>query len=157
MSDSLAPAIGFNWGAKKYDRVKKILKCNYIGAMLVSIAATAIMFFLAKPIASLFVETDEENLLKLSAHALKLFCIAYLIRWFTISTQSFLSAIEKPVHATIMSVAVALIFPVIMLGALWFMGLDGIWLNMFGAAVLTAVLAVVLLMHIQRAAKKRKK
>ena len=157
MSDSLAPAIGFNWGAKKYDRVKKILKCNYIGAMLVSIAATAIMFFLAKPIASLFVEADEENLLKLSAHALKLFCIAYLIRWFTIGTQSFLSAIEKPVHATILSVAVALIFPVIMLGALWFMGLDGIWLNMFGVAVLTAVLAVVLLMHIQRAAKKRKK
>lgn len=154
MSDSLAPSIGFNWGAGNYARVKKIAMCNYVGALVVGAAATAVMFFFATPVASLFVDANDVNLLALASHALKIFCFAYLIRWFTITTQSFLGAIEKPLHATIMSVAVALVFPVILLGALWKTGLDGIWLNMFGTAVLSAVLAVILLLHVQKGIKR---
>ena len=60
-------------------------------------------------------------------------------------TQSFFSAIEKPALATVMSVSIALVFPVLMLGALWNLGLDGIWLNFFGANALLAILAAVLL------------
>ncbi len=60
ISDSLAPAIGYNYGAKNYSRVKKIVGCNYIGTCIVGLVSTAILFFLADPLASLFVkETDE--------------------------------------------------------------------------------------------------
>ena len=64
--------------------------------------------------------------------------------------QSFLSAIEKPVPATALSVSVALVFPVTVLAVLWKLGLDGIWLNPFGTALLAALLALVLLGRIKK-------
>lgn len=155
MSDALSPAIGFNWGAQNYGRVKKLAKCVFIGTCIVGVAATAVMFFFSKPVVSLFAKADEVKLLELSAHAIKLFCLAFLFRWVSLSAQSFLSAIEKPVLATILAVAVALVFPVIILGAFWGFGLDGIWLNMVGTYILSAILAVGLLLKVGREIKKK--
>jgi len=154
ISDTLAPAIGFNWGAENYDRVKQIAKCGYIGAGVISITAATVMFFFSEPIASLFVDVENTKLLELATHALHLFSLTYLVRWFAISAQSFLGAIEKPIQATILSVCVALVFPTIMLGALWGFGLDGIWLNMFGTSVLALLLGVILIKHIWKSVKK---
>lgn len=150
MSDSLAPALGFNWGAEDYRRVRKIAKCNYLGGCIVSVAATAVLFFGAEFVAALFVDAGETQLLTLATHALKLFCLTYLVRWFPMTTQSFLSAIGKPLYATALSVCVALVFPALLLGGLWSFGLDGIWLNMFGTAVFSSVLGFFLLGKIRK-------
>ena len=95
--------------------------------------------------------------MELSIHALKLFSFAYLFRWVARAAQSFLSAIEKPIQATILAVAVALIFPAILLGALWELKLDGIWLNMVGTSILAGILAVILLMRVAREIKRKEK
>lgn len=150
ISDSLAPAIGYNYGAKNYSRVKKIAKCNYIGTCVVGLVSTAILFFLADPLALLFVKAEDVRLLSVSAHAIRLFCFAYLFRWVAVTTQSFLSAIEKPAFATAMSVSVALVFPVLLLGALWHFGLDGIWFNFVGVNFLATLLAVLLLLRVKK-------
>ncbi len=150
MSDALSPALGFNWGAGNYRRVRQIARCSYIGTAVVGVAATAVMFLFPGPLASIFASAEDEALLALSTHAIRLFCFAYLFRWVSITTQGFLSAIEKPVQATIMSVSIAFVFPVLMLGALWGLGLDGIWLNMGGTAVLSSILGVILLSRIGR-------
>ena len=156
ISDSMSPAIGYNYGAGQYGRVKKIAKCVFIGTCAVSLATTAIMFFLAKPVVSVFTNAEDARLVELSTRALRLFCFAYLFRWLAISAQSFLSAIEKPVAATVLAVAVAFVSPVILLGALWGMGLDGVWLNMLGTSVLAGILAVILLMRAWRQMKRAK-
>lgn len=148
MSDSLAPALGFNWGAENYGRVRRIANCNYIGGCLVSVGATAVLFFGAETVVSLFVDAQETQLIALASRALRLFCLTYLVRWFPMAAQSFLSAIGKPLHATALSVSVALIFPALLLGGLWWLGLDGIWLNMCGTAVLSSLLALILLRRI---------
>jgi len=157
MSDSLSPALGFNWGAENFERVKKIARCGYIGSLAVSLVSAAVMFLLARPLAALFVDADDTTLLALSAQALKLFSLTYLVRWFTIATQGLLSAIEKPVHAAVMSTSVALLFPVIILGCLWGLGLDGIWLNMFGTSLLAVILGGGLLWHVYMQMQKKKK
>ena len=120
---------------------------------MISIAAAAVMFFFSGPIVSLFVDAEETNLLELAAHALHLFSITYLVRWFAISAQSFLGAIEKPVQAAILSLCMALVFPGIMLGVLWGFGLDGIWLNMFGTSVLALVLGLILIKQVWKKVK----
>ena len=155
ISDSLSPAIGYNWGARDYGRVKKIVKCAFIGTMTVGLVSTSILFFLPGPIASLFVKAEDVRLLTMSTDAIRLFCFAYLFRWIGVTTQGFLSAIEKPALATLVSVSTALVFPVIMLGALWNLGLDGIWLNFVGVNALVAVLCVILLCQIGKEIKKR--
>jgi len=157
ISDSLSPAIGFNWGAENYARVKKIVKCGYIGTAIVGLVSTSVLFFLSDVVASLFANADDVMLLEQSARAIKLFCFAYLFRWFAVTTQGFLSAIEKPVFATIMSVSSAFVFPIALLGALWSFGLDGIWLNFVGVNILTAGLGVVLLLFVLKEIKRKEK
>ena len=58
-------------------------------------------------------------------------------------------AIEKPLPASIISVSTALIFPVILICALWPLGLTGIWLNFAGASLLAAVLSLILLYRLR--------
>ena len=153
MNDSLQPAIGYNWGAKAYDRVKAIAKCVFTASAIASCIATAAMFFLSTPIASLFVDANEPGLLEMSSNALKLFCFAYLIRWFSFSAQGFFSAIEKPLPASILSVSSALVFPIIIIIVLLPLGLNGIWLNMTGTAILTGLLALFMLKKMQKKMK----
>ena len=157
ISDSLAPAIGYNWGAGSYDRVKKIVKCAYIGTATVGLVSTSLLFFLSGTVASLFANAEDVMLLEESTRAIRLFCFAYLFRWFTVTTQGFLSAIEKPVLATVMSVATAFVFPIVMLGALWNLGLNGIWLNFVGVNFLAAILGLLLLTVVGREIKKRQR
>lgn len=155
VSDSLSPAIGFNWGAANYDRVKKIVRCGFIGTAVIGFVSTSILFFFPGTIASLFVDAEEIRLLEVSTRAIRLFCLAYIFRWVGVMTQSYLSAIEKTALATIMSVSIALVFPVLMLGALWGLGLDGIWLNFFGANALLAVLSVIMLNIVGKEIRKK--
>lgn len=157
ISDSLSPSIGYNWGAGNYDRVKSIVKCGFVGNFTVGMLSTALLFFFPDAVASLFVDAEDVHLLEISTHAIRLFCFAYLFRWLAVATQSFFSAIEKPLFATVMAVSVALVFPVALLGGLWPLGLDGIWLNFAGVNALAAVLAVFLLGRVGKEIKKRQR
>ena len=44
IADSLSPALGYNWGAKNYDRVKSIAKRAYIGTAIVGFISTSLYF-----------------------------------------------------------------------------------------------------------------
>ena len=81
--------------------------------------------------------------------------MAALFRWVGVTTQSFLSAIGKPFRATLMALGTAFVFPVLLLGAFWYFGLDGIWANFVGVNILTAVLSVCLLLLLRREIAKK--
>ena len=150
ISDSISPAIGYNWGAKNYGRVKKIAGCAYIGTAVVGLISTAFLFFFPSTVASWFTSAEDVLLFRESTHAIRLFCFAYVFRWFVVTTQGFLSAIEKPALATIMSISTALVFPVIILGALWVFELDGIWVNFVGVNAFSAILGILLLTRVKK-------
>lgn len=150
IADSLAPALGYNWGAKNYNRVKSIAKCGYIGTAIIGILSTSFLLLFPDMIASWFAKAEDVNLLKLSSHAISIFGFAYLFRWVTVTTQSFLSAIKKPFQATCMSVGVAFVFPVLLLGALYGFGLDGIWANFPTVNMLATILASFFLVKLMR-------
>ena len=150
ISDSISPAIGYNWGAKNYGRVKKIAGCAYIGTAVVGLISTAFLFFFPSTVASWFTSAEDVLLFQESTHAIRLFCFAYVFRWFVVTTQGFLSAIEKPALATIMSISTALVFPVIILGALWVFELDGIWVNFVGVNAFSAILGILLLTRVKK-------
>lgn len=156
ISDSLSPAIGYNWGAANYDRVRRIVTCAFTGTAVVAVISTSALFFLSDTVAVLFAGADEPMLMRESAHAIRLFCFAYVFRWFVVTSQGFLSAIEKPVPAAMMSVSTAFVFPLLMLAVLWKMELDGIWLNFVGVNFLAAVLGVILLCRVAGEVKRKK-
>ena len=155
ISDSLSPALGYNWGAENYGRVKSIAKCAYIGTAVIGIVSTSILFFFPGTIASWFTKPEEVKLFEISMHAIRLFCFAYLFRWVGVTTQGLFSAIEKPLQATVLSVGTAFVFPVLLLGALWSFGLDGVWFNFVGVNVLTAGVSVILYSLLLREIRKK--
>lgn len=88
-------------------------------------------------------------MLAASVGALQLFALTYITRWFSFATQSYMLAVEKPLPASLISVATALVFPVVLIAALWPLGLTGIWLNFAGTALLAAVLSLVILVKMR--------
>ncbi len=155
MSDSVQPAIGYNWGAKRLDRVRDITKCALAVCGCVSILCTAAMLLFPGPLASVFVNAEEDpGLMTLSIRAMRFFGISFLVGWFGFAIQGFFGAIEKPLPATILSICRAFICPVIFIYALSFMGLDGLWLNYAATSLVTAIMAIIMLLFIQRRMKR---
>jgi putative MATE family efflux protein len=155
MADSISPAIGYNWGAENYGRVKKIVKCAFVGTAVIGFVSSSILFFIPDIIASWFVKAEEVRLLEISAGAIRIFSLAYLFRWVCVTTQSYFSAIEKPQITLVISVSQAFVFPVILLGALWSFGLGGIWFNFVGVNIASAVLSIIFLLRLKKEIKKR--
>lgn len=148
MCDSLQPAVGFNWGARNFKRVKAIeLRC-YGAAFVLALLTTAALALFPRQIAGLFITGNSDSAyLEMAVNALLLFSLTYITRWFSFATQSFLSAIEKPVAASMISVSTALVFPVLLIVVLWPLGLTGLWLNFAVTAVLAGILALILLLR----------
>lgn len=148
--DSMQPAIGYNWGAGNGKRVKDLAKCCLTASAVISIGGTLIMFLFPETIAALFLGEGEVDLLTMSVYALQLYSLTYLTRWFGFAIQSFLIALDKPFPATVLSVANALVFPVILLAILWPLQLNGLWLNTPVTSAMVSALAVIILVRMKR-------
>ncbi len=146
LCDSLQPAVGYNWGAGKLSRVRSIEKCCFSASAVVALAAFVLILIFPEQIVSLFMTDGGEAAMTMAVGALRLFALTYITRWFSFATQSYMMAIEKPMEASMISVSTALIFPVILVAALWPLGLTGIWLNFAATAVLAAVLSLIIIL-----------
>ena len=151
MCDSLQPAVGYNWGARKFSRVRAIEKCCFTASAVVSILSVLIIAGFPEPITRLFMTDSNPDVLEMSISALKLFALTYVTRWFSFATQSYMLAVEKPLPASVISVSTALIFPVVLIGILWPLGLTGIWLNFAGTALLAGILSLIILGKLKKA------
>ncbi len=154
MSDSVQPAIGYNWGAGSLDRVRDITKVNFTVCGLVSIVCTAVICLFPGPLTRIFVDSGDTALLEMSLHAIPLYGLSFLFGWFGFAVQGFFAAIERPLPATILSVCRAMVFPILLIWGLSFLGLDGLWLNSLGTAFLAVVLAVIMLLRVQKTMKQ---
>ncbi len=155
MSDSVQPAVGYNWGEGNLKRVAGITKVSFTVCGAVSLLCAVTMFLFPKALASIFVDAAASpELMELSVHAIPYFGLAFIFGWFCFAVQGFFAAIEKPLYATIVSITFAIITPLILLYSLMPMGLDGIWLNYFGRSLLTGIVAVILIIIAQRGMKK---
>ena len=150
MCDSLQPAVGYNWGAGRRDRVLAIEKRCFSAAAIISLLGATVLYAFPEAVTSVFVADSEPAVYAMAIPALRLFCLGYLTRWLSFATQSFMSAVEHPIQASILSVSTALVFPVLLIAVLWPFGLNGLWFNMAGTALLTCVVAVIILLDFRR-------
>ncbi|MBD5103647.1 MAG: MATE family efflux transporter [Ruminococcaceae bacterium] len=137
------PIISFNYGAKKYDRVKKTLKILSISAIIVSGIAFLGFQLIPEKISGIFGNESELY----TAFAVKGFRI-YLMLCILISFQTvagvFIQSVGKPLKSAILSLSRQVIFliPAILIFA-WTLGVEGVlWAGPL-ADGLAFVLAVV--------------
>ncbi len=157
MCDSLQPAVGYNWGAGSYRRVRAIERCCFTASALLSIVSALVLFAFPAFITRLFIPEGSAEFMAISQTALRLFALTYLTRWLSFSTQSYMLAVGNPLPASLLSVSNALIFPVILVALFAPLGLTGLWLNFPGTSALTSVLALGVLVHFGRERKRLEK
>ena len=91
----------------------------------------------------------------MAVFALKLFSLTYLTRWFSFAVQSYMLAVDHPLFASMISVATALVFPVILVAVFWPLQLTGLWLNFAATSLLAGILAAVLFRRFQKEMRRR--
>lgn len=141
--DSLQPAIGYNWGAGRKDRTRKIAICCVVALAVMCLFCTLLLEVFPEAIFSLFLESGPK-MLSLAVHAISIMGLTYLVRWISYSCQSFTSAIGKNREATVLSLCNALLFPLLLIPSLSKLGLDGLWAVTPVTSLLSAVTAIVI-------------
>ncbi len=153
--DALQPAVGFNWGAKNIERVKALERCCFVATAVLSALYIAVVLLATQPIVLVFVPGADAAFMEEATFALRVFSLSFVVRWLPFATQAYMIAVGQSRLATIVSVGQALVCPLIALGALWPMGLTGLWLNMPVASALALCLALGVLVVFKRSMHER--
>lgn len=145
MCDSLQPAVGYNWGAGRFSRVRALEKCCFAASLVISVVSAIVIFLFPSQITLLFMAGADAAFLTMCTGALQLFALTYATRWLSFAAQSYLLAVGKALPASIISLSIALLFPVLFVIAFWQLGLTGLWLNFAGSSLMAGLLALFLL------------
>lgn len=150
INQGMQPIAGFNFGAQHYTRLNQVLKYAITIATGIWIVGFIVCVLLATPVASAF--TNDEELLKEAAHALRVMNLVVPIIGFQMITIGFFQSIGKAGISIFLSLTRQLLFLVPLLLILPnFFGLEGIWYSVpiaDGTAAITA--AIVLIYHMRK-------
>ena len=160
IGQGLQPIVGFNYGARRFDRVLRSIKMSGIAA-----TAIGLLVFLAvylNPGATIRIFIDDKELIELGTHAARLvFLVMYLIGLINIGATVFQS-IGKALQAFLSTTTRSVLFliPAILILPR-FLGLDGVWwafpitdFMTFGL-VMGMLIPVLLEMRKQNSAQKK--
>ena len=143
IAQGLQPILGFNYGARRYDRGIEAIRRAAITATAFSIGAFLIMFFFPGPIMRIF--STDTALISEGTHAMKLMFIALWLVGFHIVGSTIFQAIGKAIPTVILSTSRQILFliPLVLILPRFF-GINGIWLSFPIADTLSFMVTLVM-------------
>ncbi len=142
ISQGAQPIIGYNYGAKRYDRVIEALKKSIFASTIICLVGFVGVEFFAEEIVRLF--NDEPRLIEIGATGLRVFLMLLPIIGFQIISANYFQAIGKAQYAILFNILrqVLVLIPMVYLLSHFF-GLMGVWLagpiSDLAAALLTGI------------------
>lgn len=156
ISQGAQPLIGFNYGAKQFERVQETLKKGIMAGTFLAVLGYFLVQTCATPIVALFSKGDTA-LTKLTVHALVTFLAVLPIIGFQIVGANYFQAVGKPVQATILSLSRQVLFLIPLLLILPnFWGIEGVWRTVPIADSLSVILTASFLFYEMKEMKKKK-
>lgn len=137
-----APVISYHYGAGNKEELKSLLRKSLKLLGLTAFIMTALSEIFAKPLASIFTNSNKE-LLELTINAIRLYSISYIISWFNIFASSFFTALNDGFVSALISFLRTLLFQVmsiLVLPNVW--GINGIWLSVVVAEICSMVVSI---------------
>jgi len=136
------PILGYNYGARKYDRVKQTLKLSAFATTGVMILGFLIVELFPVALMSLF--SKEPELIRVGANGMRIYLMMLPVIGFQVTVVGYFQATGKPRKSLFLSLSRQLIFLVPMIWILpRFLDLTGVWLaapvSDLASAVLTAL------------------
>ena len=154
LNQGAQPILGFNYGARKFDRMFMALKKTAVAATLVSTAGFILGTFFPHALASLF--TRDEELKELAARALRISVTVFPLIGSQIVITNFFQSIGKAKISMTLSLTRQVLF---LIPCLIFLppifGLDGVWSSMPVADSLSVIVTTSTLVFFIRKFKKR--
>ncbi len=153
ISQGSQPIIGFNYGARKYSRVRNIYKLAITCNLVISAIGFILFQFFPRQIISLF-GTGDAAYFEFSIRFMRIFLFMVIVNGVQLLSSNFFSAIGKPVKGLLLSMTRQVIFliPLVLILPV-FMGLDGI---LYAGPVADGAAFVVTVVMILREMKKIK-
>jgi putative MATE family efflux protein len=151
INQGVQPIIGYNYGAKNYDRVKKALKSAIIVGSAISVSGFLITQFFTVNLIRLF--NDDVNLINTSNTGMKIFLSMMPLIGFQIISANYFQAVGKAKKSMILSMLrqVILLIPLLIFLPRFF-ALKGVWLagpiSDFIAAILTGYFILTEIKHL---------
>lgn len=136
------PIIGYNYGARRFDRVKQTLKYVMTTSIIVGVVATLLFLFLPKQIFALFGYSQVSDF---GVKCFRIYMNMILLTCFTKATSIFFQSIEKPVKSTLVAMCRDLLFLVPLTFIMYNFGVDAFLWSAPISDILTTILAVVFL------------
>ena len=127
ISQGIQPIVGYNYGAKRYDRVLETLKLAVLAATAVGSAGFIVIMLFPGWLIGLFSGNDPE-LIKIGVNGLRTFMALLPVVGFQVVCSNFFQAIGKPKQAMFLSMSrqFILLIPAILILPRY-MGLPGVW------------------------------
>lgn len=147
ISQALQPIVSYNYGAGKYDRVKKayLLASGY--GLVISVIAFLAFQFVPRQIVSVFGNGTEEYF-TFAVNYFRIFLFFTFLNFIQPITSNFYTAIGKPAGGMFLSLTRQIIFLLPLLLVLpMFMGIDGIMYSGFIADVAAAVVCIFMILR----------
>jgi Na+-driven multidrug efflux pump len=152
LNQGMQPIVGFNYGAKQCDRVRKALYMTIACGMTISTLGFLACQLFPEGIAHAFVDSarggDESLMIAAAAQGMRLIVILFPIVGFQIVAAAFFQYIGHAKLAIFVSMTRQLIF---LLPLLWiiprYLGATGVWISMPIADCASTTLAVILLLR----------
>lgn len=154
VTQGMQPILGFNYGANKWERVKRTLKIGIV----VGVSITTLGFILTESfpdtISSLF--TTDPTLIDIARNGFRIYFICYPVVGCQIVIQNFFQSIGKPQISIFLSLTRQLLFliPFLIILPRYF-GTNGVWASMTGSDLIAFIVAVVTLLIMLRKLNKR--
>ena len=140
MNQGMQPIVGYNYGAKRYDRMFRCLWLTIGWATAILLAGWTVSMLFPYQIARVF--TTDNTLLELSARGIQLNMVVFFVVGAQAVTTNFFQCIGKVKVSIFLSLSrqLFLLIPMAYLFPLWW-GLDGVWYSMaasdFGSFAMT--------------------
>ena len=145
LCESLQPALSYCYGAGREKRLQAIFQRILLASLAMAVAAFLFMELAGSCMAGVFIQTDDQNLVKVSQEALAIFAFSYLVGWIDLCFSSYFTALDMPARSLLVSFLGTLVFPIALLLVLTpVYGLTGIWMTAPIASALSGVVALLL-------------
>ncbi|TCO88388.1 putative MATE family efflux protein [Bacteroides heparinolyticus] len=144
LNQGMQPIAGYNFGARQYERVNKVLKLTIIYATGVTSLGFLVGMLVPDVVVSIF--TSDAELIGLSANGLRIVVMFFPIIGFQMVTSNFFQSIGMAGKAIFLSLTrqMLILLPCLLILPQFF-GVEGVWYSMPVSDLLASLIALMML------------
>ncbi|KAF5030018.1 Multidrug export protein MepA [anaerobic digester metagenome] len=154
LTQGMQPIVGYNYGARQYDRVTGALKLTILWATAISFLGFLAGIILPEQIARAF--TNDETMIATTVHGMRITMIVFFVVGFQVVVSSFFQYIGKAKIAIFLSLSRQVIFliPFLLILPSVF-GLDGVWIALPTSDLIASAITAFILFYYRNKLRKQ--